>query len=228
MPTPASRVVRELRHFGKLIGRTLLFVYVPLITGLVLLHYPYDTDASQRASKETAPSESTATFYEVAYSKTDKRKRGVDYEATAAEAAVASDIKGQVSRFVAKQQLQNKRILDVGSGRGYLQDIVADYTGLDLSPTVAPKYHKPFVVGSATKMPFPDNSFDAAWTVWVVEHIPRTREGVCRDAARRQAGRTFAPDRGLELSHMAGRRVRGASIRGFHPGGQTRESIHSA
>ena len=136
VPTPASRVVRELRHFGKLIGRTLLFVYVPLITGLVLLHYPYDTDASQRASKETAPSESTATFYEVAYSKTDKRKRGVDYEATAAEAAVASDIKGQVSRFVAKHQLQNKRILDVGSGRGYLQDIVADYTGLDLSPTV--------------------------------------------------------------------------------------------
>jgi SAM-dependent methyltransferase len=77
-----------------------------------------------------------------------------------------------VSRFVTNHQLQNKRILDVGSGRGYLQDIVADYTGLDLSPTVAPKYHKPFVVGSATKMPFPDNYFDAAWTVWVVEHIP--------------------------------------------------------
>ena len=169
---PASPVIRELRHFGKLIGRTLLFVYVPLIIVLVFLHYPYDTDVSQRASMQPDRPASTANFYEAAYTKADGKKRGVDYEATAAEAAQAADIKGQVSRFIKKYQLQDARVLDIGSGRGYLQDMVANYTGLDLSPTVAPKYHKPFVVGSATEMPFPNDSFDAAWTVWVVEHIP--------------------------------------------------------
>ncbi|MCL6508507.1 MAG: class I SAM-dependent methyltransferase, partial [Bryobacteraceae bacterium] len=49
---------------------------------------------------------------------------------------------------------------------------VEDYTGLDLSPSVAKLYRKPFVIGSATKMPFADNSFDAIWTIWVLEHIP--------------------------------------------------------
>jgi hypothetical protein len=29
--------------------------------------------------------------------------------------------------------LAGKRVLEVGSGRGYLQDIVAGYTGLDIS-----------------------------------------------------------------------------------------------
>jgi ubiquinone/menaquinone biosynthesis C-methylase UbiE len=60
----------------------------------------------------------------------------------------------------------------VGSGRGYLQDLVEDDTGLDLSPSVARRYHKKFVAGSATALPFPDNTFDAIWTVWGLEHIP--------------------------------------------------------
>ena len=60
----------------------------------------------------------------------------------------------------------------MGSGRGYLQDLVEDDTGLDLSPSVARRYHKKFVAGSATALPFPDNTFDAIWTVWGLEHIP--------------------------------------------------------
>lgn len=77
-----------------------------------------------------------------------------------------------VTRFVKVHSLENKRILDVGAGRGYLQDVVHDYTGLDISPTVQRFYHKPFVLASATAMPFKDGEFDALWTIWVLEHIP--------------------------------------------------------
>ena len=40
-----------------------------------------------------------------------------------------------------------------------------------------PSYHKKFVVGSATAMPFPGNSFDAAWSIWVFEHVPNPEQG---------------------------------------------------
>jgi SAM-dependent methyltransferase len=63
-------------------------------------------------------------------------------------------------------------VLDVGSGKGHLQDVVPNYTGLDISAEVAKHYHKRFVVGTATAMPFADNEFDAAWSIWVLEHIP--------------------------------------------------------
>jgi hypothetical protein len=41
-------------------------------------------------------------------------------------------------------------VLEIGSGRGYLQDVAQNYTGLDISPSVARFYHKKFVLGSAT------------------------------------------------------------------------------
>jgi SAM-dependent methyltransferase len=83
-----------------------------------------------------------------------------------------------VSAFVRARNLADKRVLDVGSGNGILQDVVADYTGIDLSSRVAPLYRKPFVVGSATAMPFRDSSFDAAWTFWVLEHIPQPQRAL--------------------------------------------------
>ncbi len=156
-------------HFGGMLAKTLLYVYIPLITLLVILHFPYDTDSEGGATQQRSPS----NFYEAAYRPDLPAKRGVDYEKTAEAAAKEYKIEDHVKAFVAEYKLQDKRVLDIGSGRGYLQDVVADYTGLDLSSKVAPYYHKPFVVGSATKMPFADSSFDAAWTVWVVEHIPQ-------------------------------------------------------
>jgi len=62
------------------------------------------------------------------------------------------------------------------SGRGYLQDIAQDYTGLDISPAVARFYHKKFVLASATAMPFPDDSFDGVWSIWVFEHVPNPEQ----------------------------------------------------
>ena len=67
--------------------------------------------------------------------------------------------------------MQRKRVLEIGGGTGYLQDVVDDYTGLNIGAVFKRYYHKPFVVGSATALPFSDNGFDAAWSIFVYEHV---------------------------------------------------------
>jgi SAM-dependent methyltransferase len=84
----------------------------------------------------------------------------------------------KVTKFAADYGLQNKRVLEVGSGTGYLQDVVPDYVGLDISPTAARFYHKPFVQGSATDLPFKDGDFDVLWTIYVLEHVPHPEQAL--------------------------------------------------
>ena len=182
------RVLAEIRYQTMLVAKCLLFVYFPVIGGLTLLHFPYDVDPSRNRGRDSVKadmgsSSSTATrrsasYYEAAYRPHDGVKRGIDYEETAKVEAELNQIERRVRDFVATYGLGSKRVLEVGSGRGYLQDLVTDYTGLDLSPSVAGHYHKPFVVGSATDMPFPAGSFDAIWTVWVLEHIPEPEQAL--------------------------------------------------
>ena len=161
----------ELAHVVRLFRRILLFFYLPVVLLVAILHYPYDTDGT--FTPEQGPGlKSARSFYESAYGGAQAGARGIDYEETAARAAKQYNIEGHIRAFVRTYGLEQRRVLEVGSGRGYLQDVVADYTGLDLSSKVASYYHKPFVVGSATDMPFADNTFDAAWTIWVLEHIP--------------------------------------------------------
>jgi SAM-dependent methyltransferase len=77
-----------------------------------------------------------------------------------------------VSSFVARYGLERGRVLDVGAASGLLQDAVQDYAGLDISPSVRRFFHTPFVEASATAMPFAPSSFDALWSIWVLEHVP--------------------------------------------------------
>ncbi len=70
------------------------------------------------------------------------------------------------------EEYRDKKFLEVGSGRGALQDVVCDYTGIDYADSVEKYYHKPFYCGSAEEMPFEDNSFDVVWSYAVWEHIP--------------------------------------------------------
>ena len=79
---------------------------------------------------------------------------------------------GELLRFVDVYELQNRKCLEVGCGRGLFQDLVADYTGVDLSGAVAQFMHKPFVACDAAKLPFEDATFDALWSVTVLEHVP--------------------------------------------------------
>ena len=90
----------------------------------------------------------------------------------------AHQIKEGLASFIAQYGLEKKRALDVGAGRGYLQDVVDDYTGLDISATARRYFHKPFVRGSATAMPFHDDEFDVVWSIWTLEHIPNPEQAL--------------------------------------------------
>lgn len=70
------------------------------------------------------------------------------------------------------REFRDKQFLEIGSGRGALQDVVENYTGIDYADTVKQYYHKPFVCGSAENLPFKDNNFDVVWSYAVWEHIP--------------------------------------------------------
>lgn len=102
-------------------------------------------------------------FYDAEYS-------GFCYES--ADVAENHPRRDAVASFIAQFRLEDKRCLEIGCGRGALQDLVRDYVGVDIADTVAPYIHKPFRACSATDLPFGDGEFDAIWSITVLEHVP--------------------------------------------------------
>ena len=148
------------------LGAICFSVVVVAWLAVVLWHFPWAVDPP------VIREETLKAFYTAAYEPENKMVKDTPLARAAQKAAETFHIRDRVAQFVSDYNLLNGRILDVGSGSGYLQDVVADYTGLDISPTAARFYHKKFVAGTATAMPFRDGEFDAAWSVWVLEHIP--------------------------------------------------------
>jgi SAM-dependent methyltransferase len=158
--------------------RLLLSVLAILVIGLaalIAIHFPYDTDA--------APSEvevkKAVEFYRQAYAasrKDDATSATTLYVKTDEGSGPAE--KKEIQDFVDRYGLSGKKVLEIGAGTGQLQDIVSDYTALDISPTAERFFHKPFVLGSATALPFPDNQFDAVWSVFVLEHVPNPEQAL--------------------------------------------------
>ncbi len=74
--------------------------------------------------------------------------------------------------FIERYDLQDKKCLEVGCGRGAFQDVVQDFSGVDISSAAGRHLHKPFSQASATHLPFEGDSFDAAWSYAVLEHVP--------------------------------------------------------
>jgi len=151
-----------------------------------LISYPWSTDPQGTAQ----PIARSAEYYKRAYaagsesrmdsdSKTlpisAKEQFYIDYARNAAKSARVVE---KLTALVHKYSLENSKTLEVGAGSGLLQDIVPNYTALDISPNARRFFHKPFVEASATDMPFPDNSFDLVWTVWVLEHIPNPEKAL--------------------------------------------------
>jgi len=153
-------------------------VFLGVAITLTALHFPRTTD--QVAARFITDAD-YRRFYEHAYAArkamaaTNETVIEKSYEVRADSAPPAdSNVDADpVQAFVRDYRLGHKRILEVGSGAGSLQDVVPNYTGLDISASAARFYRKPFVQGSATELPFPDNSFDAIWTINVLEHVPR-------------------------------------------------------
>src|SRR3984885_3818416 len=166
------------------IGKTFLHVvavYLVLLAITTAIHFPYHTDAVVPASIK----QSASKLYEEIYAgplasvTTGAEQEADPADLNAAEykriAQFAIDhdrIVPRVTQFVRDMGLADKRVLDVGAGTGYLQDLVTNYVGLDISPTARRYFHKPFVEASATDMPFRDGEFDGLWSIWVLEHVP--------------------------------------------------------
>lgn len=154
-----------------------LFAAVAAVTAI---EFPYDVDAPLTKHQL----EEEQAYYAEAYRKPApaREQAPTEYETRyiqlATAAAEATHINDQVRGLVERYGLEKKPVLEIGSGRGNLQDIVENYTGLDISPSVARFYHKKFVLGSATALPFPDNSFDGSWSIWVLEHIPNPEQSL--------------------------------------------------
>ena len=166
-----ATTVRDLAtEAGIFLGRAAACLMAGAIL-LLALKFPYDSD------QPISPAEAAKAreFYSTAY---DPKNSGAvspeedRYAKMALEAAEQWHVKEQLAGLTQTFGLQHKRVLDIGSGVGYLQDVVDDYTGLDIAPTVARYYHKRFVLGSATAMPFENDTFDSIWSIWVLEHVP--------------------------------------------------------
>ena len=151
---------------------------------VIALHFPYDVDAPLTPEQIAAAQK----YYIEAYQQpviepVVTSDFETEYLRAAQSAAESMRIVERVSAFVKEFNLADRPVLEIGSGRGYLQDVANNYTGLDLSPNVARFYRKTFVLGSATAMPFPDNSFDGIWSIWVFEHVPNPEQAF-REARR--------------------------------------------
>jgi SAM-dependent methyltransferase len=162
-------------------GRTLLVAAVMAGT-LSLIYFPWDADGPLTKA-ELADLEK---YYATAYAnqgKTEEDPVNSDYVRIAESFASGANVAEAVGQFAEMYNLFDKKVLDVGAGRGYLQDIVPDYTGLDISPSAKRFFHKKFVHASATYMPFKDDEFDGAWSIRVFEHVPNP-EAALREIRR--------------------------------------------
>ncbi len=137
----------------------------------VVINFPYASDKSLNQHQIDEARKYYADAYQKPATSENVSTYETEYKRLGERAAETFQIEKQVRSFVTAYNLKNASVLEIGSGRGSLQNIVENYTGLDISPTVAKYYHKPFVLGSATSLPFEDNSFDAIWSVWVFEHV---------------------------------------------------------
>ena len=168
-----------------IIGYSVLMLATAIATAIT---FPWSVDPQGDQSLSAAQ----RRFYEKAYSgESQGSKEAQPPSATiplstrekfyidfARNTAIAAKIPETVAEFVKKYGLKDKKVLEVGAGSGLLQDVVDDYTALDISASARQFFHKPFVEASATQMPFTDNSFDALWSIWVLEHIPNPEKAL--------------------------------------------------
>jgi SAM-dependent methyltransferase len=160
--------------------KTFLQVVPGLLTISFFVHFPYHADVVAQAAAPPVISRESGDFYTKIYSDEGEQTadNAADYVKIAQEAIENHQIVPRMTSFVKEFGLRKKRVLDVGAGTGYLQDLVDDYVGLDISASARSYFHKPFVQASATEMPFRDGEFDALWSIWVLEHVPKPEQAL--------------------------------------------------
>lgn len=113
--------------------------------------------------------ETPREFYEAQY-------RGERYAAYASPAT--HPFRRELEALLVRSGNAEGSWLEVGCGRGWLQDAVADYVGVDIAETVAAFLNKPFYCAPAEKLPFADNRFDGIWSYAVLEHVENPEQGL--------------------------------------------------
>jgi len=72
--------------------------------------------------------------------------------------------------------LGKKSVLEIGTGRGYLQDIVEN-----IRASIFPRASRAFTIKNSLSAPprlcrFRTNFFDGVWSIWVFEHVPNPEQ----------------------------------------------------
>jgi SAM-dependent methyltransferase len=98
-----------------------------------------------------------------------------DYAASPYADAVRPALKDFIHRFNLKKAI----LLDIGCGKGWFQDLIEHWIGLDISPN-AGKYAagKDFICGRAEAIPLKTGSIDAIWSITFLEHSPNPEKAL--------------------------------------------------
>jgi SAM-dependent methyltransferase len=154
-----------------------LTYFVMALVGLSAIltawHYPRHKDLPL----DSLEMESSRFFYEGAYGE-QHGAAADDYVSSARAHARKLGIPETVKNFVEKYNLRSASGLEVGCGSGLLQGFTDRYVGIDLSLSARRFLHRPFAQASATELPFADSTFDAAWSVWVLEHVTNPEQAL--------------------------------------------------
>lgn len=146
-------------------------VYGLIFLAVLYHYYPSRVDRAEIIHFQPTPEQQA--FYDEGFDAQQAR-----YAQVAREAAALFHVHDRVQEFVVTNKLEKAHVLEVGSGEGSLQDIVEDYTGLDISASARRHYHKKFVQADARAMPFRNGEFDALWSIWVLEHVPNPEQAL--------------------------------------------------
>src|SRR6516225_6812677 len=210
-PVRRILVVRDPRRKMNWTRRILIVGYSSVLGATVAataIMFPWSVDPQGDESFQAA----SRGFYDKAYSTDPQSGKDDVYKESAERATLITRTPEIAAEFVNRYGLKNKKILEVGAGSGLLQDIVDDYTALEISRSARRFFHKPFVEASATHMPFSDNTFDGLWTFRVLEHIPNPERALL------EMRRVVKPG-GYILLHLYVRQVRLLRYLGSRIGG---------
>src|SRR5690349_8043128 len=147
--------VNFLRRFSPVVRYPLsgLIVLIAASTSLTIANYPRTVDNLTPEDLSTARKDYRA-FYEDSYSTADNTvdaKIEKSYNERGGPEVVRPEDDVHlipVKDFVQRYGVSNRRVLEIGAGPGRLQDVVDNYTALDISSSARRFYHKPLVVGS--------------------------------------------------------------------------------
>lgn len=107
---------------------------------------------------------------------------------------IGGDAHELVADRIARERLVT--VLDVGCGQGRLRRLLpacVSWFGLDASRTrLQTSPQRPLVLGDATDLPFPDDTFDAVAALWMLYHLPDPVAAIAEAARVLRRGALFA------------------------------------